>query len=97
VDPSFGLPIEPTKVTKVYNLQVAAILQDVVNLNRTGIKGNNKNHLRVQLSLRMNAQYKFLHDNNSTNQTGNFVNTQDIVMFSKDLSCFKTTGDEDDF
>jgi hypothetical protein len=60
VDPSNGVPLMPKDLAKGYFLQVAAILRDVVNINKTTLK--KKETLRTQLISRLHARYEFPRD-----------------------------------
>ncbi|KAK1682605.1 hypothetical protein QYE76_043453 [Lolium multiflorum] len=89
VDPASGLPVEPKDVAKGYGNQLACILREVVNLNETDLRAENKAHLRAQLIARLHSRYKFLGDYASTDQTKNIVNSQALLKFTKHLSSYK--------
>ncbi|KAK1687163.1 hypothetical protein QYE76_048011 [Lolium multiflorum] len=89
VDPASGLPVEPKDVAKGYGNQLACILREVVNLNETDLRAENKAPLRAQLIARLHARYKFLGDYASSHQTNNIVNSQALLKFTKHLSSYK--------
>ncbi|KAK1628880.1 hypothetical protein QYE76_003195 [Lolium multiflorum] len=89
VDPASGLPVEPKDVAKGYGNQLACILREVINLNETDLRAENKAHLRAQLIARLHSRYKFLGDYASTHQTKNIVNSQALLKFTKHLSSYK--------
>ncbi|KAK1605587.1 hypothetical protein QYE76_029260 [Lolium multiflorum] len=89
VDPASGLPVEPKDVAKGYGNQLACILREVVNLNETDLRAENKAHLRAQLIARLHSRYKFLGDYASTHETKNIVNSQALLKFTKHLSSYK--------
>ncbi|KAK1664339.1 hypothetical protein QYE76_052498 [Lolium multiflorum] len=89
VDPANGLPVEPKDVAKGYGNQLECILREVINLNETDLRAENKAHLRAQLIARLHSRYKFLGDYASTHQTKNIVNSQALLKFTKHLSSYK--------
>ncbi|KAK1605574.1 hypothetical protein QYE76_029247 [Lolium multiflorum] len=89
VDPASGLPVEPKDVAKGYGNQLACILREVINLNETDLRAENKAHLRAQLIARLHSRYKFLGDYASTHESKNIVNSQALLKFTKHLSSYK--------
>jgi hypothetical protein len=88
VDPASGIPKEPVKFAKGYGLQLVAILHAVVNVNEMNLQS--KDHLRVQLILRLHAQYEFPPEYRNKDLKKNIVNRYALTRFTKHLSSYKT-------